>query len=103
LNDTLSIEADLNRHFSRYEDPLWDEYEERKAIFFRIKRRIVDDNCFYDIIKNSKKVYTLDCSKVNKKHLNFIKSTDGMVFVLNSFKKGVKSLNGIKKALKDGT
>jgi len=97
--DSYSINMDLNQHFSRYEDPLWDDCE-KNNIFYHIKKRESGDKCFLDFIKNGKKIYTLDCSKLNKKQSKFIKTAKGMVFALKKFKEGIKNLSGIKKELK---
>jgi molybdate-binding protein len=99
--DNYSINLDINQHFARYEDSLWDESEEEtEAPVYRVKKR-KDKNIHYIDVMNKKKiVYTLDCSKLGKRNYNFIISVEGMQFVLEQFKKGIKSLNGLKKELK---
>jgi len=98
--DSFSINMDLNQHFSRYEDPLWDESEEEiKSSLIEVKRVDSKDKCIFNIIKNGKLSCTIDCSKLTKRQVEFLKTIEGMLFMLNSFKNGVKNLSEFKKAM----
>lgn len=98
--DSFSINMDLNQHFSRYEDPLWDENEEElKGSLIEIKRIDLKDKCMFNIIKNGKVFYTIDCSKLTKRQGEFLKTTEGMLFMLDNFKNGIKTINGLKKVM----
>lgn len=98
--DSYSINMDLNQHFSRYEDPLWDEGEEEaKNSVIQIKRVDLEDKCVFNIIKNNKTFCTIDCSKLTKRQGKFLKTVEGMLFMLDSFKSGVKNISGLKRVM----
>jgi len=99
--DNFSVEADLNRHFSRYEDPLWDEGEggTRGPPITRITRTGGVDNCIFNIMNNTKVVYSIDCKKLTKRQAKFLQTTEGMQFLLLQFKNGVKNMSGLKKVM----
>jgi hypothetical protein len=96
--NTLTIEADLNRHFSRYDDPLFDDELEVKD-YIRISINRKKDGYRISILKNEEVVYMIDSNKLTKKQSNFLQTGAGLQFVLTQYKKGVKNISGLKKAL----
>lgn len=99
--NNLSIEADLNRHFSRYEDPLYDlnEDEERKTMI-RVIKKETKTTCIFNVIKNNELIYCIDCKKLTKKQANYLKSVEGMQFIIEQLKNNVKNISNLKAALK---
>lgn len=94
-----SIQSDLNRHFSRYEDPLWDDVEEKPPTIYRVERVDKSRKTIIKVIENNEILYIIDCEKLNKRQANFIKSQEGMSFVIQQLKVGVKNISNLKKAL----
>jgi len=101
LYGNFSIEADLNHHFVRYEDPLWDEsLIEGKDLIYRVYKKNINKKCFFDVSINNKTIYIIDCSKLTKKQKTFVQSVEGLKFIIEQLKKGVKSFNKLKCVIK---
>lgn len=98
IKDT--VEADLNKHFSRYEDPLWDEDESNKASI-EVKR--VSTKNFekhsWRIFENSKLAVVVDSEVLTKKQINFLLTMDGIKFLVDTYKNGNRNVTRIKKEL----
>ena len=94
------IEADLNKHFSRYEDPLWDD-EENKLKCIQISRTSTKnfEKHSWKVIVNSKAVATIESSSLTKEQINFLMSPDGVNFLIQSYKKGNDDAIKIKQSL----
>ena len=98
--NNLTIEADLNRHFSRYEDPLWDEDEvELSKRVIRVRMSKNNEGFVIELEHNNKPVYFIEESKISKKYVKFLQSGEGLQFIISQYKKGVKNLSQLKKSL----
>ncbi len=95
-----TVETDLNRHFSRFEDPLWDD-SERDAPPTIVRVRICkDENTFKaEVLEDNKVKFVIDGRKLTKKQLAFVKSGEGLQFIIAQYKKGVKNISNFKKVL----
>ena len=95
-----SIEADLNNHFSRFADPLWDDEEIARKII-EVKRVSLKDFTKHSwrIYENSKIAVIIDSESLSKKQINILLSADGFNFLIQTYKAGNKNLTKIKKAL----
>lgn len=54
----------------------------------------------WKIFENTKVVFIIEGSKISKKEREFLKTVDGLNFILTQAKAGIKSLNGFRKELK---
>lgn len=97
-----SIEADLNKHFSRFEDPLWDE-DESKTKIIEVKR--VSSKSFdkhsWKILENSKIIAVITDDYLSQKQINFLLSPEGITFIINTFKSGIRKATKIKELVKN--
>lgn len=100
--NNIVIESDLNRHFSRYEDPLWDEEgQEPKVRGIGVSMKIIskDDYMIY-VSENNKMIYKVDSTKLTKRQKKFFSSKEGLSFIIEKYKIGVKNISNLKKATK---
>ena len=95
-----TIEADLNRHFSKFVDDLWDD-EENASNMIEVKRISSKDfnKHSWRIYENSKIAVIIDSESLNKKQIKILLSNDGFNFLIATYKAGNKNLTKIKKAL----
>lgn len=95
-----TIEADLNRHFSKYEDPLWDEDENSKKSISvtRVSNKTFDKH-LWKFYENSKLVLTVEDTYFTKKQIKFLLSVDGIKFLIDAYKAGDRNASRIKKSL----
>lgn len=95
-----TVEADLNKHFSRFEDPLWDEKKENKN-YIEIKRTSSKDfsKHAWKIYENSSIVAILESENFTKKQINFLLTVDGLKTLIEIYKQGNNNISKIKKAL----
>ena len=100
LGSKETIEADLNKHFSRYEDPLWDETSESKNRVIEIKRTTKGGDASWKIIENKKVIFILEGSSLPKKTVKFLSSVEGVRFLIEQYKNGCINMSKMKKALK---
>lgn len=101
-----TIEADLNKHFSRYDDPLFDEeesYARKKCI--HIKRsyiKVKDEHTWKFIdseIKNKDMYLSLSSKGMTRKIINFLLTPEGFNLLLKLYKEGNNTTIKIKKAI----
>ncbi len=101
-----TIEADLNKHFSRYDDPLFDEEEsfDRKKCL-HIKRtyvKVKDEHTWKFIdseIKNKDLYLSLSSKGMTKKLILALLTPEGFNLLLKLYKEGNTTTVKIKKAL----
>ncbi len=97
-----SVEADLNKHFSRYEDPLWDEDEgEDRKKLYRVKLSLPrgSEKHKWKVYEDNSVVFVIDGRYLNKHQISYLLSPEGMNFILSSYKAGADNMNKFKKRL----
>ncbi len=100
LGSKETIEADLNKHFSRYEDPLWDDDEISKSKIIEIKRMAKGGEYSWKFFDNKKLVFILDGKTLSKKAVKFLLTVEGVKFMIDQYKNGCVNVSKMKKAIK---
>lgn len=54
----------------------------------------------WKIFEDTKVVFTLDGSKITIKEKEFLRTVDGINFLLDQYKQGIKSFNALKQEIK---
>lgn len=57
----------------------------------------------WDIIKNKKVELTLNGTRFSNKEKEFFRTAQGILFILNSYKEGLRTINSFKQRLKKCT
>jgi hypothetical protein len=99
--NTLTIEADLNRHFSRYDDALWDTDLESSKKSIRVSVVRKNDGFTINVLENEEAIYCIDSVKLTKKQSAFLQTGEGLQFILNQYKQGIRNISSLKKAINE--
>jgi len=100
-----SIEADLNSHFAKHEDPLWDEEKgEQVARIVEVKRISTKgfDKHSWKIVENKETVLTIESGNLSKKQIEFLLTPFGIKTLIQKYKDGNNTLTKMKKNLMKG-
>lgn len=101
----LSVDSDLNRHHSKYEDPLWDnEMSMGRSINIILKEnKHSKKETQWEIFESGKYVLTIRGSLLSLKQIKFLESSDGMIFLLNKYKEGFTNASKLIFQIKNET
>jgi len=108
---TISVPTDEHRshsfkqNLSKFEYDLYREEDDKTEQVIRVKRTgSINKNEKWKVFADTKLVLIIDASKVSKKEKEFLRTIEGVSFVITQAKKGIKSLNklriGMKKLIK---
>ena len=91
-----------NKHLSnRVDNDFFDDTKYIVEKVIRVKRiASAKKNERWNIFENTKIVFVVDGSKLIKKEKEYLRTIDGFNFLMNQGKKGIKSMNHLKKELK---
>src|ERR1035437_1841017 len=106
ISETTSTEEDhkiknLPFSFNKFDHDLYQEDDDITYPIFRVKRIATSNKIErWKFYQDSKVVFTLEGSKISKKEKEFLRTIDGVNFLLVECKKGIKSLNSLKIEIK---
>jgi len=106
IDSTISITdeiRDQNSKFNlnKFEYDLYHEEDDTIEKVIRVKRFVVSGkNEKWKIFENSKIILIVEGNKINNKEKEFLRSIDGVNFLINQCKNGIKSFNSLKNELK---
>jgi len=87
--------------FSKYEYDLYTEDQDIQFPIVRVKHTTLPGKIDrWRIFEDNKVVLVLDGNKFTKKERSYLYTIEGVSFIISQYKLGVKSLNGLKAALK---
>lgn len=97
-----TIQADLNKHFSRYEDPLWDE-EHPVDNVFEIKIATSKKTTVWKLLQNKKVILAINKTDLPNNIAEKLSTGDGLQNLLKLFKQHKEqiTLKIISKAFKE--
>jgi hypothetical protein len=100
--DTGGGSSGIKFALSKYEYDLYHEEDDVSNPIIRIKRFALPNKSekwkFYE---NTKVTLVLEGTKLTAKEKEFIRTVDGINFLLRGYKEGLNSLNAFKKRLKE--
>lgn len=86
---------------SKFEYDLYNEEEDIAHPVIRVKRvSLPNKGEKWKIFENSKVVFIIEGLKLTKKEKEFLRTIDGINFLLDQYKKGINSFNAFKKEIK---
>ena len=107
-DENFSTPTDLvkqqNNKFSlsKYEADLYDDKCNVPYKVIQVKRIASGDNEIWKILNNNEVIFTIDGEKISKKEKEFLRTANGVMYLINEFKISTfKSLNSFKKKLKE--
>ena len=79
---------------SKFDGELYHEEDDIALPIIRVKSFSLPNNGIkWKLFSDNKVIYTIDGKRLNKKEKNFLKTIDGVNFLLNEAKKGIISFN----------
>lgn len=104
--NTLSLtdeNKDQNNKFNlnKFEFDLFHEEKNVPQTVIRVKRvSLPNKGEKWKIFEDNKNVFTVDGSKLTNKEKEFLRTVDGINFLLTQYKEGIKSFNALKQEIK---
>ncbi len=88
-------------NLSKFEFDLYHEEDDVAEKVIRIKRvSLPNKGEKWKIFEDNKVVFVVEGAKLTNKEKDFLRSVEGMNFLIAQFKKGIKSFNSLKKEIK---
>ena len=87
---------------SNFEYDLYHEEDDIKLPIIRVKHfKLPNAGERWKIFEDTKVVFIIEGSKLGKKLREFLRSIDGINFLIAEHKQGIKSFNALKKNIKE--
>src|SRR4051812_43367681 len=86
---------------SKFDYDLFDEESNIPSKVYRVKRvSMPNKGEKWKIFEDSKVVFTIESTKISAKEKDFLRSVDGINFLMDKAKAGIKSLNWLRIEIK---
>jgi hypothetical protein len=105
-SETKSITEELKTdnskyNLSKFEFDLYDEESNKPHKVVRVKRfSMPNKGEKWKIFEDNKIMFVVEGSKLNNKEKAFLRTVEGVSFLLSQYKNGIKSFNALKNELK---
>ena len=104
-NDNSSGEQDFKEqsikyNLSKFDFELFDEEKNVPGKIIRVSRVGSKDTEKWKIYDNNKVIFILEAAKISKKEKEYLRSIDGIKFLIDHAKHDIKSLNSLRVELK---
>lgn len=87
---------------SKYEYDLYKEEDDIATKVIRVRRfSMPNKGEKWKIFEDNKVIFILDGTKLNGKEKDFLRTVDGVNFLIKQFKTGIKSFNALRKEIKN--
>lgn len=94
-------ESSIKSPLSKFEYDLYHEEDDITLPVFRVKHfNLPNKNERWKIFQDNKIILIVDGMKLNKKERSFLHTTDGVIFLINQCRAGIKSFNALKIEIK---
>lgn len=94
-------DPNLKYNLSKFEYDLYHEEDDRAEKVVRVKRvSLPNKGERWKIFEDNKVVFTLEGTKLTNKEKEFLRSVDGVNFLLAAAKAGIKSFNSLRSDIK---
>lgn len=86
---------------SKFEYDLYHEEEDISMPVVRVKRvSMPNKGEKWKIMEDNKVMFVVEGTKLNNKERNFLRTIDGVNFLIEQYRGGIKSFNALKKEIK---
>jgi hypothetical protein len=94
-------DSNLKYNLSKFEYDLYHEEDDVAEKVIRVKRiSMPNKGEKWKIFEDSKVVFVVEGNKLNNKEKKFLRSVDGVNFLITQYKQGIKSFNSLKNEIK---
>src|SRR5512135_2494685 len=94
-------DSNLKYNLSRFEYDLYHEEDDKSQKVIRVKRvSMPNKGEKWKIFEDNKVMFIVEGSKLNNKEKEFLRTVDGVNFLIAQYKEGIKSFNSLKKEIK---
>ena len=109
INSTESTSLPTDEHkeqnskfnLSKFEFDLYHEEDDKAEKVIRIKRvTLPNKGEKWKIFEDNKVMFVVEGTKLTNKEKEFLRSIDGMNFLIQQYKQGIKSFNALKNEIK---
>jgi hypothetical protein len=87
-------------NLSKFEYDLYHEEDDIVQKIIRVKRTGSNSSEKWKIFQDTKLLFLLDGSKLGNKEKDFLRTVDGVNFLISQAKEGIKSFNALKTQIK---
>ncbi len=85
---------------SRFDYDLYKEEDDVTEKVIRVKRIAFSKGERWKIFEDAKVMFTVEGSKLTNKEREFLRTAEGVIFLINRCKHGIRSFNALKKEIK---
>lgn len=86
---------------SKFEYDLYHEEDDKAEKVIRVKRvSMPNKGEKWKIFEDNKVMFTVEGTKLNNKEKDFLRTIDGVNFLITQYKAGIKSFNALKNEIK---
>lgn len=97
----VADQQSIKHILSKYEYDLYKEEDDVAQKVIRVKRfSMPNKGEKWKIFEDTKVIFVLDGTKLNNKEKEFLRTVDGVNFLIKQFKGGIKSFNALRKEIK---
>lgn len=94
-------EQSSKHNLNKFEYDLYHEEDDIALKVIRVKHiNLPNKGERWKIFENNKQVFIVEGAKLTNKEKNFLRSVDGVIFLISQFKSGIKSFNALKNEIK---
>ena len=94
-------DTNLKYNLSKFEYDLYHEEDDVSEKVIRVKRMSLPNKGErWKIFEDNKVVFVVEGAKLTNKEKDFLRSVDGVNFLITQFKQGIKSFNALKNEIK---
>ena len=96
-----SKDGNLKYNLSKFEYDLYHEEDDKAEKVIRVKRvSMPNKGEKWKIFEDNKVMFTLEGTKLTNKEKDFLRTVDGVNFLIAQHKQGIKSFNSLKNEIK---
>lgn len=96
-----SKDSNMKYNLSKFEYDLYHEEDDKSEKVIRVKRvSMPNKGEKWKIFEDNKVMFIVEGTKLNNKEKDFLRTVDGVNFLIAQYKAGIKSFNSLKNEIK---
>lgn len=96
-----SKDGNLKYNLSKFEYDLYHEEDDKAEKVIRVKRVAMPNKGEkWKIFEDNKVMFVVEGTKLTNKEKDFLRTVDGVNFLITQYKQGIKSFNSLKNEIK---